>query len=224
MDTVILAGGRGSRLEGIMPPYMKPLMIVSGKPLINRLVDHAHEATNGGRVIIVCAPENASHIANVLQYRERRDADIDMIVQPTPRGPGDALSRGLRIASTQDVLVLMGDNVMPYNDIRKMTNAIKQNVVGTALITRREAQGHLTIIQNDQWLEKVQFDAGTDMTRTVVAWVGPLMVNKNDMAKAIHRWKNQEGGEIPIGPLLNWLPNLGMIECEAIDIGIPEAL
>jgi GTP:adenosylcobinamide-phosphate guanylyltransferase len=66
VDTVILAAGRGARLNGIAAPFHKPLLIVNGMPLIVQLVRAAHATFRGSdetaRVVVVVAPENAQAI------------------------------------------------------------------------------------------------------------------------------------------------------------------
>src|SRR5689334_1907257 len=111
MDAVILAGGKGSRLDGVMPPYMKPFMPVNGVPLITRIVDQVHGYV--ARTFVVVAPENAMQMAHVLNGRK-----VFMVVQQDATGPGDALMLGLALTKQDTVLLLMGDNLMPDADIQ----------------------------------------------------------------------------------------------------------
>jgi CTP:molybdopterin cytidylyltransferase MocA len=79
IDIIILAAGRGSRLAGVMPPYMKPLMTVNGESILVKLIKEATAAVfnvtaSDDRVTVVTAPENTMPIAHLLN-----DADVGLI-------------------------------------------------------------------------------------------------------------------------------------------------
>ena len=42
MDVVVLAAGKNERLEGVVAPYHKPLIVLNGRPLIKSLVIDAY--------------------------------------------------------------------------------------------------------------------------------------------------------------------------------------
>ena len=216
MDTVILAAGKGERLDGISAPYHKPLIVVNGLPIIRHAVEHAL-LLGDDRIIVVVAPENATPIAHVL-----KDIDnIDMIVQRTPRGPGDALYTGLKLVNTDRVLVLMGDNLSSQKDVRSVVQA------GTPAVGTRELPAHeaerFTFWDDHfkEWREKIPILGSDDYH----CWVGPLYVETEEMKIAIESWVGTEHGEVPIGPLFNrFSDGFRMMPVSTIDIGIPEAL
>lgn len=220
MDTVILAGGRGSRLEGVMPPYYKPLMVVSGRPLISRLVDHAW-ISNGGEIIVVVAPENALPIAQVLTHREMKGAPVIMVVQPEPSGPGAALLLGLRMTLSEDVMVLMGDNVITQQDIAKVSGAKSRNAIGITGVSAAQA-ARLTYWTGQSWVEKEPVP--NDNTGVINAWVGPFKANKVELQNAVAKNGVQTPytQELPIGPAFNYLTGVERIAVTAFDIGVPE--
>jgi molybdopterin-guanine dinucleotide biosynthesis protein A len=216
VDTVILAAGKGERLDGISAPYHKPLIVVNGLPIIRHAVEHAL-LLGEDRIIVVVAPENATPIAHVL-----KDIDnLDMIVQRSPRGPGDALYTGLRLVNTTRVLILMGDNLSSQNDVREVVTA-GTPAVGTRQLPAHEA-GRFTFWDHNanEWREKVPILGSDEWS----CWVGPLFVETEEMKMALETWVGPRGSEVPIGPLFNsFRDHFAMVPVETIDIGIPEAL
>jgi len=170
MDAVVLAGGRGSRLGELTPPFYKPLLPVDGVPLVRRATDHAWSA-NCGRVVVITAPENTLPISQVL------DDDVYISVQSTPRGPGDALRIGLQVCTTDDVLVLLADNVMRDADVAmtvaKLGVSCKRYAPEVAL---RFTRWNASI---ERWVERVDVtEAQIDGDGLVTCWVGPMVVNR----------------------------------------------
>lgn len=231
MDTVILAAGRGSRLDGIAAPFHKPLLVVNGKPLIRQCVELADEAAGGGSIIIVAAPENAAPISHVLNGAGH--GRVDIIIQREPKGPGHALLTGLKLVTTNDVLVLLGDNVVSAIDVERVVEGRCENVIGVSNMPLSEAQRFTRLRHTSdgqfKWVEKVPVTEDDDPHEagTAVCWVGPVKLNASKMEKAI-RADISSGGtvgrEIPIGPLFNKLGEFSTMQVTSIDIGVPEAL
>lgn len=217
MDAVILAAGRGTRLEGVAAPYHKPLMVVNGKPIITQAVDIALARVSGD-VVIVVAPDNASPISHVLGRR-----DCVMIVQRFPDGPGDALSEGLRVGNSKKALVLMGDNVFDPADIEKILMPAKP-AVGVRRMALEEARRFTYLNRDGNWVEDGEPDSRDANDGWITTWCGPLVVDSSRAYRALrHKRAHQE---LKIGPRLNEM--LGddwvQVESHAIDIGVPEAL
>lgn len=240
MDSVILAAGKGSRLDGIMPPFHKPLLVVNGKPLIRQAVELAMRCVDG-RVTVVVAPENALPICQVLDGPGM--GKVDVIVQRSMLGPGVSLRTGLRHSTAGETLVLLADNVLTFADIDKIVKA-QGNAVGVSMLDASEAErftraravepgdvtagdGKVVTTRTDiEWVEKVPvieadlFDHGM-----ATCWVGPIKVNTTEMERAITDWMSQgRKEEVPIGPLFNRLSYITTVPVTSIDIGVPEAL
>ena len=214
MDCVILAAGKGSRLDGITAPYHKPLLVVNGKSLIAHAVDHALAYCR--KVIVVVAPENALPISQVLGERH-----VKMIVQRRPGGPGAALRLALGLVTSSHVLVLMADNLFGPDDIADVVGTdTHSSAVGVTPVDAELAR-RLTWRRTDgTWFEKV---APTPEDGTsVLAWVGPLKLDVVEIARAIDSWGEQ--GECPIDPLLNQCKIDKLVSVNTLDIGVPEAL
>lgn len=224
MDAVILAGGKGSRLGGVLPPYMKPFMPVRGVPLVARLVNQVEPYVHN--TFVVVAPENALQMAHVLKGHR-----VYMVVQPTAKGPGDALAIALTLTKQQKVLVLMGDNLMPDADIDATCQVAQESdyVIGVGYVRTAEEAARFTRIYADGG----RIEEGPDVTPTDLldpvqyrVWCGPLVLPVVAALWAL-RLSDEDIllGEKKIGTHLGRITKAPrLVRCSALDIGTPEAL
>jgi bifunctional N-acetylglucosamine-1-phosphate-uridyltransferase/glucosamine-1-phosphate-acetyltransferase GlmU-like protein len=227
MDAVILAAGKGSRLEGVMAPYHKPLMVVNGRPIIWTAVHHALQV-GANLVTVVVAPENALPISQVLMGQGTDFTNrLQLLVQQRPDGPGDALYRGLRIAhkgspTRAKTLVLMGDNVTSFADIQKI-NQYPDFAIGVQYMDIEEA-GRFTFYRHTEsrWVEGLTPDSrDMDATGMVTCWVGPFVCPSDLMMSALENLRRDNIGEWKIGPAFNHVGGLeaAQVATQTTDIG-----
>lgn len=229
MDTIILAAGRGERLNGIVAKYHKPLVLVDGQPLVRRAAQLALNEANGD-VVVVVAPQNASVIAEVLE-----GLPAQMIVQRYPTGPGDGLLIGLKVTRTDKVLILLGDNVLADEDVRNVC-AAEPYGVGIQRIKISDDAVRYTRRRGDGWVEKepiADFDRVPDpddpcvLIDMIDVWVGPLTIDAHAAREALPTMYRafHGNGERPIGPYLDYLsPAAQLVPVSSEDIGTPEAV
>jgi bifunctional N-acetylglucosamine-1-phosphate-uridyltransferase/glucosamine-1-phosphate-acetyltransferase GlmU-like protein len=225
MDTVILAAGKGSRLNGIAAPYHKPLLVVNGRPLIRHAVEVAHRVT-GRTPIVIVAPENALPISQVLENEPAK-----LMVQRTAHGPGHALLLGLEMVKEQTVLVLMADNVLTFADVQRVASQAKP-AVGVQLVSPHDAERFTRLRRNAygtlSWIEKVPIEEADidESTGEVLCWVGPLLLHVETTHDALHRivtGVREPSVEIPIGPpVLNAHEHIAQVAVSTYDIGAAE--
>ena len=110
---VIPCGGRGTRLAARYPDTPKELLPVASKPLLQWTLDEAI-AAGLERVVVVTSPSKPQ-IASYLTARPPRSArgrlSIALVVQPQPRGLGDAVTCARDHVAGDDVAVLLPDNL-----------------------------------------------------------------------------------------------------------------
>jgi CTP:molybdopterin cytidylyltransferase MocA len=220
VEAVILAAGRGERLDGIAAAYHKPLLVANGRPLVQQAVDFAMQV-GVQRPIIVVAPGNADPISQVLG-----DRPVKMIIQRRPVGPGNALRIGLElVAPHEKTLVLMGDNLSHYADISKVCQA--SYAVGVQLVNDAEAERFTWVKPDNTWVEKVRpTDADREpATGMVAAWCGPLLIDGDTARDYYDMYPDRQ---VAIGPWLNELipsgEQLHLVPVSTYDIGVQEAV
>jgi bifunctional UDP-N-acetylglucosamine pyrophosphorylase / glucosamine-1-phosphate N-acetyltransferase len=96
LAAVVMAGGLGTRMKSATPKHLHPLL---GRRMVDWVVQAAQEA-GVDRLVVVASPDAADSYAGV-----------EVAVQPTPLGTGDAVrcAEDALAGFTGDVLVLNGD-------------------------------------------------------------------------------------------------------------------
>lgn len=214
MDALVLAAGRGERMNGVSPPFCKPLLPVDGVPLVVQAVDVATPLVD--RVIVVVAPRNAHLISDVLG-----DRNVIMVVQRLPRGPGHALLTGSYAATprSERMLVLLGDNVVSASDVRAVAEhdyAVGVRQLSTS-VAHRFTRWHRTL---HTWVERVPIDRDqVDQSGNAECWVGPIVVDPRQVAQV---YGEDVYIEQLIGPHLTTLaPDARHVPVSSRDVGTP---
>ena len=207
LDAVILAGGKSERLNGIVPPYHKPFIVIGGKSLLVNAVDAAR-AVGAERVVIVATGENALPVSQLVGHMPY----VDIVL--ASGGTARALHTGLRLCTYQRVLVLMSDNVHGPDDVAKVCE--HRYAIGVRQVTCAEA-ARFTRREYGQWVEgpTVTNTACTSTDPHTSIWCGPLLVQRQRGLDLLPTWDK-------IGPLLGDLaPVFELVPVETIDVGIP---
>jgi len=105
MWCVIPAAGRGNRLRTLTAGCPKALLEVSGRPLVEHLLDRLHEPFTD--VCLVTSPDHFGSFRRLLGNRYQ-DLRLHLTVQTEPTGVADAVSQAAGVVRGPFV-VLMGD-------------------------------------------------------------------------------------------------------------------
>lgn len=225
MGSIILAAGRGERLNGIAAPYMKPALLVNGVPLIVQQMRNALESYARFHTLVL-APENARMMIDLVQHGvpELNWDDVDVVVQPhAGTSVVDALKRGLRLHSGPTV-VLMGDNVVPSCTVRSMVDDFygegsrPELLVATRTMSWHDAE-RFTYRSAGVWFEKEPAAAVDATEDNAEVWVGPLIVHEPEELYVALGHNESIGRTFNAFTDVRTWPN-----SQCSDIGVPEAL
>ena len=122
MDAIILAGGRGSRMEDSLP---KALVLAKGKPIISHQIEYLKN-TNKINKIILQIGYKADQIVNYIKENYLHD-NIEFSIESEPLGTGGAVKQGLKKSSTDFVLVFNCDDITNIN-LEKLEK-LKENTI-----------------------------------------------------------------------------------------------
>ena len=114
MKGVILAGGRGTRLEPLTNATNKHLLPVGREPMIYHPIRQLRGA-GIHEILVVTSTEHMGDVVRCLGSGERFDVSLTYRVQETPGGIGHALALAENFASGERICVLLGDNVFEYS-------------------------------------------------------------------------------------------------------------
>ena len=106
IDVVVLAGGLGTRIQGVLGDTPKVLAPVGGRPFLDRLLEYL-AAQGAGRVILALGHRAEA----VVDYLRERPIPLPVLtlVEPRPLGTGGALRFVAPHVRGDPVLVVNGD-------------------------------------------------------------------------------------------------------------------
>lgn len=108
MKTVIMAGGKGTRISSVASDIPKPMIKIQGKPVLEREIECLRE--QGFSDIIITVSHLAEHIINYFGDGAAFGVNIEYFVEDTPLGNAGALFK-LRNKLQEDFLLLNADSI-----------------------------------------------------------------------------------------------------------------
>ena len=108
METIILAGGLGTRLQGVIGAAPKCMAPVNGRPFLAYLLDYL-DRQRCTRVILSLGYKHKA----VIDWLETQDLffELDYVVESEPLGTGGGIQAAMEEAATDDVAVVNGDTM-----------------------------------------------------------------------------------------------------------------
>jgi NDP-sugar pyrophosphorylase family protein len=106
-DTIILAGGFGSRLRGVVDDRPKCLALIHSRPFLSYLLDQLQAA--GVNDVILSTGHMAEQVEQTFQHRHGPIA-LRYSRETAPLGTGGAVRHALRICRHSQLLVINGDS------------------------------------------------------------------------------------------------------------------
>ena len=229
---VIPCGGRGTRLAARYPDTPKELLPVAGKPLLEWTLEEA-AAAGLERVVVVTSPLKPL-IAQYLSDRQTVRPSVAVVVQPEPRGLGDAITCARDHVGGDDVAVLLPDNLFPksVNAIAPVLAARRATGLAAVLLAQRPASagatGRASVRRRPDGLLQVEAVASKGVATGKTAPIG-RMVFGSDVFERLERLRAglAPGAELDDVPLLQTLAAAGRlvgVELDGpfYDAGVPE--
>jgi mannose-1-phosphate guanylyltransferase len=110
IDTIVLAGGLGTRLRGVLPDTPKILAPIAGKPFLERLLLWLER--QGARRVLLGLGYRAGDVLAFLERRPFPSLQIETVVEPEPLGTAGAVAYAAPRFRSSPVLVMNGDTII----------------------------------------------------------------------------------------------------------------
>ena len=126
LNALILAGGKGNRLQSVVSDRPKPMAEVAGRPFVEWLLLALRD--QGVRRVIFCTGYMSEVVESYFQDGERWGMDIVYSQDPEPLGTAGAVRHALGKADSDRLLVINGDSYCPFDisrleDVHSAQNA-----------------------------------------------------------------------------------------------------
>ena len=112
MEVVILAGGKGTRLSGVVSDVAKPMAPVNGKPFLYYLFQWLNQYPV--EKIILSTGYMSESITSYFGT-SYFGIPIEYVIEENPLGTGGAIMFAMRKTKTNNILIINGDTYFPIN-------------------------------------------------------------------------------------------------------------
>jgi bifunctional UDP-N-acetylglucosamine pyrophosphorylase/glucosamine-1-phosphate N-acetyltransferase len=117
VDAIILAAGKGTRLRPFTSDTPKPLLTVQGRPILDWIIGALPPVDRLVVVVNYLAEQIEAYLAKQTHIR-----NWTTVRQEVPRGTGDALMACRGKVSSDQVMVLNGDDLIGRADLAKLAS------------------------------------------------------------------------------------------------------
>ncbi|PZF73162.1 nucleotidyltransferase family protein [Taibaiella soli] len=155
MECIVLAGGLGTRLQGVIGAYPKCMAPVNGLPFLHYLFVYL-EKQQCNRVILSLGFKHEV----ITQWLDTQDwpFEIDYVIEVEPLGTGGGIQLALEQAAENDVLVLNGDTMFMVDLAAMLTFHREQKAETTLALKEMHAFDRYGIVHTDDAGQIISFE------------------------------------------------------------------
>jgi D-glycero-alpha-D-manno-heptose 1-phosphate guanylyltransferase len=150
MDTIILAGGKGTRLKNILHNIPKALAPINGIPFLDLVISYLQDQKEIKKIIL-----SVGYLKHQIINRYKNLKNIIFSQETIPLGTGGAIKKALNSTDSENILVLNGDTYANFSLKKFLEFHIKKNSDLTILSTREKnisRYGNLIFDENQKIL------------------------------------------------------------------------
>lgn len=220
IDAIILAGGKGTRLQSVVSDLPKPLAPVNGRPFLDILLSQLAGCNCIGRLVLAVGYKS-ERIMDRYGDCKKYGFDILFSIEKELLGTGGAIKQAIPMTETQDLLVLNGDSFVETDIPGLLREHKSRNALLTMVLTEVDNAGRYGAVRISEDKTVTSFEEKNESS-------GPGLINAG-----MYIIKRKLFDEIEEGKVISFERNIlsRLIHGEAagyvtkgkfIDIGIPE--
>lgn len=149
MECIVLAGGLGTRLQGIIGAMPKCMATVAGQPFLFHLFQYL-ESQNCNRVILSLGYKH--EIVENWLIATDWEFEIEIVIETEPLGTGGGISLAMKHAKSENVFIINGDTLFRI-DLKTMLDFHKNKNAAASLALKQlnnfERYGVVKIDKNE---------------------------------------------------------------------------
>lgn len=212
MKGIILAGGKATRLRPLTKITSKQLLPVYDKPMIFYPIE---TLTRAGikDILIIVAPDYAGQFLNLLGTGADFGAKFSYEIQENPKGLADAFIIGESFIGTDNVTMVLGDNIFDHDFTHDIQNFKKGGHVFAKKVNDPKRYG---IIEFDEIHNVLSIVEKPENPKSDYAMVG-IYILDNRAAEIAKKGKPSDRGELEITHVINHYKELGDLKVSIID-------
>ena len=224
MRGIILSGGSGTRLAPCTKVTSKQLLPVYNKPMIyyplNTLIKAGIK-----EILIIGAPERAGDYLNLLGSGKDFGVKLTYEVQDKPGGLPEAFMIGENFIDSEDVTMVLGDNIFEDDFSKDIQNFKKGAKVFAKKVPDPERLGVVKFDENMKAIEIVEKPKEWISDYAIVG----LYIYDSRVVNIAKNLKPSERGELEIADLHRWYLDkdeleVAMVKGEWADAGTFDSL
>lgn len=135
LTTIILLGGKGTRLKSVVSDRPKVMADINGKPFLEILLDGLIKT--GIRKVIFSTGFKSDYIKKNIGNKFK-SLNIIYSQEDTPLGTGGAVSLATKILQSRDYLIMNGDNFIEYDLNSFFNDHLNNNREASILVKKVE--------------------------------------------------------------------------------------
>jgi D-glycero-alpha-D-manno-heptose 1-phosphate guanylyltransferase len=124
LTAIVLAGGKGTRLQSVVSDVPKPMAPIKGRPFLEYLLKYL---STGGITSVVLSTGYKSEMISGYFGSNFYDMAVLYSIETTPLGTGGAIKLALEKCSDDNVFVLNGDTFFNVDLPRLLSHHLRQS-------------------------------------------------------------------------------------------------
>ena len=204
MKGIILAGGSGTRLYPLTKTMSKQLLPVYDKPMIYYPLSTLMQF--GIRdILIISTPVDTPNIEKLFGDGKRLGMNIKYAIQKEPKGIAQAFTIGADFIGSDDVCLILGDNIFYINaQMEDFENKVRSNIGKSATIFAHHVSDpeRFGVVEFDENFRALSIEEKPKQPKSNYASVG-LYFYPSDVVGKAKKLKPSARGELEITDLNN---------------------